>query len=114
MHMNQLLDGDLPSYLRPFETMIAAGRNMREGLKNLVTIGQMSLLEGRNGEGNICAINTHLISKEHGEHIRALHVVAMINKARELIASHGIDAQILLIGDLNATPDCKTGQHDGK
>lgn len=111
--MNQILESDLPEYLLPFEKMIATGENMRNAMESLVTIGQVVLLKSQNPvEPPICVINTHLISKAHGEHVKLVHVLHMLHQAKQLLKSWEVDAQIIFVGDLNSSPN-RDGRADG-
>jgi len=113
--MNKLLERDLPDYLRSFEKMISTWPNFKNALESLVTIGQTVLLQPNNPEDKpLCIVNTHLISKDGGEHVRMLHILAMLHKAAEFSQSRLPNAQIMLVGDLNSGPQRTADYDDGE
>ena len=114
LHMNEVLNGELPTHLLPFHKMVAECKNMRTALKSVVTIGQVVLLKpiGKR-EKPLCVVNTHLISHSYGEHIRVFHVLNMLHEASVWGRSIEEDAQLVLVGDLNSSVDLVTGKVDG-
>eukprot|EP00210_Caulerpa_lentillifera_P006924 g6620.t2 len=106
--LNKVLDSKLPTYLEPFQEMINSSENMRNALKAVGTIAQITIVESvQSGDSSpaasLCIINTHLLSNPFAEHIRLLHVICILNEAKKLITSFGRNAQVIFTGDLNSS-----------
>lgn len=112
--MNEILKQDLPEHLRPFEQMIAKSIHMKKALESVSTVTQLILLNPLSDQDRpLCIVNTHLISHSNGEHIRLVHVIAMLHEAKRWIEEKNVDAQIIFMGDLNSSIEHKTGLVDG-
>lgn len=91
--------------------MIDCSENMRNALKAVGTIAQITIIEPLQMDGiasqemPLCLVNTHLLSNSFAEHIRMLHVMFILQEAKKVIAEYGRNAQVILTGDLNSSQE---------
>lgn len=91
--------------------MIDCSENMRNALKAVGTIAQITIIEPHQMDGlaseemPLCLVNTHLLSNAFAEHVRMLHVMFILQEAKKIIAEYGCNAQVILTGDLNSSQE---------